>query len=108
MNLTLLATYSSKSAKELLSYSAHVKRAESVARDPCQVTAQNVDGESSGHEECAYPEAPVVVHPLPVRSGARFPMFAAFSFVIVPISGHISPPSSFVVLATAAVWEYFG
>jgi hypothetical protein len=63
-----------------------------IARNPRQVAAENVDCESCCHEECANPEAPVAVHPLPVGPGARFTMFTTLSLVIVFISGHFSPP----------------
>jgi hypothetical protein len=63
-----------------------------VMRNPRKVAAENVDCESCCHQECANPEAPVAVHPLPVGAGTRFTVFTTLSLVIVLISGHISSP----------------
>jgi hypothetical protein len=62
-----------------------------VVGRPSQVAAQNIDCDRRGHKEGAYPETPVAVHPMPVRTRARLTMFATFSLGIVFVSGHISP-----------------
>jgi hypothetical protein len=56
---------------------------------PCQVAAENVDGECSTHKERAYPEAPVTMHSLPVRAGFGFTAVATVSFMVVLASGHL-------------------
>ena len=57
--------------------------------NPCQVAAQNVDGECSAHKERAYPEAPVTMHTLPVRAGFGFGAVATVAFMVVSVSRHL-------------------
>ena len=57
--------------------------------DPRQVAAQNVDGERSRHKERTYPEAPVTMHALPVRTGIGLTAVATISFMVVLASGHL-------------------
>jgi hypothetical protein len=56
-----------------------------TARNPRQVSSQNVNSERRKHEDRAYPEAPVGVHAPPVRTGIGFTAVAAYSFVVVLI-----------------------
>jgi hypothetical protein len=59
------------------------------AWNPCQVAAQNVDGECSTHKERAYPEAPVTMHSLPVGAGFGFTAVATIAFMVVSVSRHL-------------------
>jgi hypothetical protein len=63
---------------------------------PRQVAAQNIDSECGSDKDSAYPEAPVTVHPPPVRTRIGFTSVAAISFRVVLASCH------FVSIA----WEY--
>ena len=56
--------------------------------NPCQVAAENVNGECSAHKDRAYPEAPVTMHTLPVRARAGFTAVATISFVVVSVPRH--------------------
>ena len=58
-------------------------------RDPCQVASQNVNSERRRHAKRPYPETPVPMHTLPVRTGARFAAFTTISLMIVPVSCHL-------------------
>jgi hypothetical protein len=49
---------------------------------------KNEDSERCSHQERACPEAPVTVHPSPVRTRIRFTAIAAVSFRVVPVSRH--------------------
>ena len=59
------------------------------AWNPCQVAAQNVDGECSTHKERAYPEAPVTMHTLPVGARFGFAAVATVAFMVVSVSRHL-------------------
>jgi hypothetical protein len=64
--------------------------------NPRQIATQNVDSERRSHEDSANPEAPVTMHPSPVRTGIRLTPVAAISFQVVLASSH------FVSIS----WEY--
>jgi hypothetical protein len=55
--------------------------------NPRQVATQNIDSERSSHEDSAYPEAPVTMHPSPVRARIGLTPVAAISFQIVLAPG---------------------
>jgi hypothetical protein len=55
--------------------------------NPCQIATENVDCKRRSHEDSAYPEAPVAMHPSPVRARIRLTAVAAIPFGIVPVSG---------------------
>jgi hypothetical protein len=57
--------------------------------NPRQVDAQNEDSERRRHEKRAYPEAPVAMHPSPVRARIGLAIIAAVSFPVVPVSCHL-------------------
>jgi hypothetical protein len=57
--------------------------------NPCQIPTQNVNRECRKHEDCSCPEAPVTMHPSPVRTGIGLAPVAAISFLIVLASGHL-------------------
>ena len=61
-----------------------------AARDQRQVTTHNKDGERHCHQERAYPEAPVAMHPMPIGTWVRLTVVAAMSFVEVLVSCHIA------------------
>jgi hypothetical protein len=61
-----------------------------AARNPRQVSTQDVDSDSRNHEDCADPEAPVTMHTPPVWARIRFATIAAISFAVVFASGHLS------------------
>jgi len=63
---------------------------------PRQIATQNIDSERGSHEDRAYPEAPVTMHPSPVRPGIRFTSAVAIPFGVVLVSSH------FVSIS----WEY--
>jgi hypothetical protein len=67
-----------------------------VIWNPRQIATQNIDSERGSHEDSAYPEAPVTMHPPPVRTGIGLTPVAAISFLIVFASCH------FVSIS----WEY--
>ena len=54
--------------------------------NPRQVATQDVDGERGGHEDSTNPEAPVTMHPSPVRAGSGFAGSVAVSLRVVLIS----------------------
>jgi hypothetical protein len=56
--------------------------------DPSQIAAQNIDCERGSHEDSAYPEAPVTMHPSPVRARIRFAVFSTISLTVVLASSH--------------------
>ncbi len=56
--------------------------------NPRQIATQNIDSERGGHKDSAYPEAPVSMHPPPVRPWIGFASAVAVSFGVVPVSGH--------------------
>jgi len=60
-----------------------------AAWNPCQIATQNVNRECCKHEDGSYPEAPVAMHPSPVRTRIRLTPIAAISFLIVLASGHL-------------------
>jgi len=60
-----------------------------AARHPRQVAAQYINGERAGHKERSDPEAPVAVHPSPVRARIGLAVVAAVSFRIVLVSSHL-------------------
>jgi hypothetical protein len=60
-----------------------------AARNPRQVPAQNVNGNSRNHKDCASPKAPVTMHTPPVRAWIRLATIAAISFAVVFASGHL-------------------
>ena len=57
--------------------------------NPCQVATQNVDSERGSHEDSAYPEAPVAMHPSPVRARIGLTSVATISFQIVLAPCHL-------------------
>ena len=57
-----------------------------AARDPCQVTTQDVDCQRRCQQDCANPEAPVTMHPSPVRTGIGFAGAVAVSLRVVLVS----------------------
>jgi hypothetical protein len=57
--------------------------------NPRQVATQNVDSERGSHEDNAYPEAPVTMHPPPVRASIGLTPVATISFQIVFATGHL-------------------
>jgi hypothetical protein len=57
--------------------------------NPREVATQYIDSERSSHKKRTYPEAPITMHTLPVRSGARFTVVATISFMVVLASGHL-------------------
>jgi hypothetical protein len=63
--------------------------ARQAARNPSQVSTQDVNGDSRDHEDRAYPEAPVTMHAPPVRAWVRLAIIAAISFGVVFASGHL-------------------
>jgi len=56
---------------------------------PGQVTTQNVDGKRRSHQDSAHPEAPVPVHPSPVRTRIGLTAVAAIPLGVVLVSGHL-------------------
>jgi hypothetical protein len=56
---------------------------------PCQVAAENVNGDRRKHKDRAYPEAPVTMHTLPVRAGFGFAAVATVSLMVVLASGNL-------------------
>jgi hypothetical protein len=56
--------------------------------NPRQIAAQHIDSKCGSHQDCAYPEAPVMMHTTPVRPWVWFASAAAVSFGIVPVSSH--------------------
>ena len=54
--------------------------------NPRQIAAQNIDCERGGHENSANPEAPVAMHPSPVRTGIGFAGAVAVSLRVVLVS----------------------
>ena len=54
--------------------------------NPRQIATQNVDCERGGHEDSANPEAPVTMHPSPVRTGIGFAGAVAVSLRVVLVS----------------------
>ena len=54
--------------------------------NPGQIATQNIDRERRRHEDCAYPEAPVTMHPSPVRTGIGFAGAVAVSLRVVLVS----------------------
>jgi hypothetical protein len=62
-----------------------------AARNPRQITTQNINGDRGKHEDGAYPKTPVTMHPRPVRTwiGLAFIAFiAAISLEIVLTARH--------------------
>src|SRR5580692_6267818 len=62
--------------------------------NPCQVATQNVDHERCSHEDCSYPEAPVAMHPSPVRARIGLTAVVAIPFGIVFVSSHTTSISA--------------
>jgi hypothetical protein len=56
--------------------------------DPSQIAAQNIDCERGSHEDSAYPEAPITMHPPPVRTGIGLPTVVAIALHVVLASRH--------------------
>ena len=56
--------------------------------NPRQIATQNVDSERGRHENSAYPEAPVTMHPSPIGTGIGLAPVAAISFQVVLASCH--------------------
>jgi hypothetical protein len=56
--------------------------------NPRQIAAQNIDGERGSHEDGSYPEAPVTMHPSPVRAGIGFANAVAVAFGVMLVSSH--------------------
>ena len=55
----------------------------------CQVAAKNINRDGRCHEKRTYPEAPVTMHPPPVRAGVGLAAIAAVSFMVMLASGHL-------------------
>ena len=60
-----------------------------AAWNPRQVATENIDRQCGSHQNHANPEAPVLMHALPIRARAGFTRFAAVSFEVVPVAGHL-------------------
>jgi hypothetical protein len=58
--------------------------------NPRQIATQNVDSKRGSHEDSAYPEAPVTMHPSPVRARIGLTPVAAIAFQIVLASCHLA------------------
>jgi hypothetical protein len=60
-----------------------------TARNPRQVSTQNVNGNSRNHEYGTDPKSPVTMHALPVWARIWFTTIAAISFAVVFATGHL-------------------
>ena len=56
--------------------------------NPRQIATQDINGERRSHEDGAYPEAPVTMHPSPIRTGIGLTPVAAISFQVVLATCH--------------------
>ena len=80
-----------------------------AARNPRQVSAENIDGDRGKHQDCAHPEAPVTMHAPPIRARIWLTTVVAVSFGVVPVSGHffsilaLHSPRRSVVSACAVI-----
>jgi hypothetical protein len=59
------------------------------SRNPRQVAAEHIYGERRRHQDRAHPEAPITMHPAPVRAGIGLAATAA-AFMVVLVSGHLA------------------
>jgi hypothetical protein len=64
--------------------------------NPRQIATQNVDSERGSHEDGAYPETPVTMHPSPVGTRIWLTPGALISFMVVLTSSHFA----------SICWEY--
>jgi hypothetical protein len=60
-----------------------------AARNPGQVSTQNVNGERRSHEHGAHPETPVAMHAPPVRTRVWLAGIATISFGVMLASSHL-------------------
>ena len=59
-----------------------------AARNPSEVSTQNINGDGGKHKDCANPEAPITVHTPPIGARIGLAIIAAISFEVVLVSGH--------------------
>jgi hypothetical protein len=59
------------------------------AWNPCQIAAENVDGDRSKHQDRANPEAPVTMHTFPIWARFGFTVVATISFMVMLASRHL-------------------
>jgi len=57
--------------------------------NPCQIAAKHVYGECGRHQDRACPEAPIAMHPSPVRAWIWLTGVAAVALMIVFVSSHL-------------------
>jgi len=74
-------------------------------RNPCQITTQNIDCERGSHEDSTYPEAPVTMHPSPVRTWIGFACATAIPLEVVLASSHLFPITDEYRRATVSTIE---
>ena len=59
-----------------------------AARNPSEVTTQNINRDGGKHKDCANPEAPVTMHTPPIGARIGLATIAAISFEVVLAAGH--------------------